>query len=76
MITGAVVDENRYSYSLNNLGRDYLEERKNEKLLRAAAAEWGIDPEGRDVEASAQVCRALRRAGRGHDPALVGTFEG
>jgi DNA polymerase I-like protein with 3'-5' exonuclease and polymerase domains len=44
MITGAVVDENRYSYSLNNLGRDYLEERKNEKLLRAAAAEWGIDP--------------------------------
>jgi DNA polymerase I-like protein with 3'-5' exonuclease and polymerase domains len=44
MITGAIVDENRYSYSLNNLGRDYLEERKNEKLLRAAAAEWGIDP--------------------------------
>ena len=44
MITGAVVDENRYSYSLNNLGKDYLEERKNEKLLRAAAAEWGIDP--------------------------------
>jgi hypothetical protein len=25
MITGAIVDENRYSYSLNNLGRDYLE---------------------------------------------------
>jgi DNA polymerase I-like protein with 3'-5' exonuclease and polymerase domains len=44
MITGAVVDENRYSYSLNNLGRDYLEERKNERLLRTAAAEWGIDP--------------------------------
>jgi DNA polymerase I-like protein with 3'-5' exonuclease and polymerase domains len=44
MITGAIVDENRFSYSLNNLGRDYLEERKNEKLLRAAAAEWGIDP--------------------------------
>jgi hypothetical protein len=44
MITGAIVDENRYSYSLNNLGRDYLEERKNEKLLRVAAAEWGIDP--------------------------------
>jgi len=44
MITGAVVDENRLSYSLNNLGRDYLSERKNEKLLRVAAAEWGLDP--------------------------------
>jgi len=44
MITGAVVDENRWSYSLNNLGRDYLDERKDEKLLRVAAAEWGIDP--------------------------------
>ena len=43
MITGAVVDENRWSYSLNNLGKDYLEERKNEKLLRVAAEEWGID---------------------------------
>jgi len=44
MITGAVVDENRFSYSLNNLGRDYLDERKDEKLLRVAAAEWGLDP--------------------------------
>jgi DNA polymerase I-like protein with 3'-5' exonuclease and polymerase domains len=44
MITGAIVDENRMSYSLNNLGRDYLAERKNEKLLRVAAAEWGLDP--------------------------------
>ena len=44
MITGAVVDENRFSYSLNNLGRDYLAERKDEKLLRVAAAEWGLDP--------------------------------
>jgi DNA polymerase I-like protein with 3'-5' exonuclease and polymerase domains len=44
MITGAIVDENRFSYSLNNLGRDYLEERKNERMLRIAAAEWGIDP--------------------------------
>ena len=44
MITAAVVDENRWSYSLNNLGRDYIEEYKNEKLLRVAAAEWGLDP--------------------------------
>lgn len=44
MITGAVVDENRWSYSLNNLGRDYLDERKDEKLLRVAAAEWALTP--------------------------------
>jgi DNA polymerase I-like protein with 3'-5' exonuclease and polymerase domains len=44
MITGAVVDENRFSYSLNNLGRHYISMTKNEKMLRLAAAEWGIDP--------------------------------
>ena len=44
MLAAALIDENRFSYSLNNLGRDYLGETKSEKLLRAAAAEWGIDP--------------------------------
>ena len=44
MITGAIVDENRWSYSLNNLGRDYIDMRKDEKMLRAAAKDWGIDP--------------------------------
>ena len=44
MIAAALIDENRFSYSLNNLGRDYLGETKSERLLRAAAAEWGIDP--------------------------------
>jgi len=44
MITGAIVDENRMSYSLNNLGRDYIDMRKDERLLRAAAKEWGFDP--------------------------------
>jgi DNA polymerase I-like protein with 3'-5' exonuclease and polymerase domains len=43
MITGALVDENRLSYALNSLGKDYLGETKNEKLLRAAAKEFGID---------------------------------
>jgi DNA polymerase I-like protein with 3'-5' exonuclease and polymerase domains len=43
MITGAVVDENRWSYSLNNLGKDYVDMRKDEKLLRAASKEWGFD---------------------------------
>jgi DNA polymerase I-like protein with 3'-5' exonuclease and polymerase domains len=44
MITGAVVDENRWSYSLDNLGRDWIDMRKNEKLLRATAKDWGVDP--------------------------------
>ena len=44
MITGAIVDENRWSYSLNNLGKDYIDMRKDEKMLRAAAKDWGIDP--------------------------------
>jgi len=44
MITGAIVDENRLSYSLNNLGKDYIDMRKDERLLRAAAKEWGFDP--------------------------------
>jgi len=44
MIAAPLIDENRFSYSLNNLGKDYLSERKDEKLLRVAAAEWGLDP--------------------------------
>ena len=44
MITGALVDENRYSYSLNNLGKDYIDMRKDEKRLRGAAFDWGFDP--------------------------------
>ena len=44
MVTGAVVDENRFSYSLNNLARDWIDMRKDERLLRATAKDWGIDP--------------------------------
>ena len=44
MITGAIVDENRWSYSLDNLGRDWINMRKDEKLLRATAKDWGVDP--------------------------------
>ena len=43
MIAAPLLDENRFSFSLNNLGRDYLGERKNERLLKAAAADFGID---------------------------------
>ena len=44
MIASPLVDENRWSYSLNNLGRDYIDMRKDERMLRAAAKDWGIDP--------------------------------
>lgn len=44
MITGALVDENRWSFGLDAMARDYAQIRKDEKLLQAAAKEWGIDP--------------------------------
>lgn len=44
MITGALVDENRWSFGLDAMARDYVQMRKNERLLQAAAKEWGIDP--------------------------------
>lgn len=44
MVAAPLIDENRFSYSLNNLGRDYIDMRKDEKMLRAAARDWGIDP--------------------------------
>ena len=44
MITGALVDENRWSFGLDAMARDYAGIRKDEKLLKAAAQEWGIDP--------------------------------
>jgi len=43
MVAAPLLDENRFSYSLNNLGKDYLQNRKDEKLLSAAANEWGVD---------------------------------
>jgi DNA polymerase I-like protein with 3'-5' exonuclease and polymerase domains len=44
MVAAPLVDENRFSYSLNNLGRDFIDMRKDERMLRAAAKDWGIDP--------------------------------
>ncbi len=44
MITGALVDENRWSFGLDAMARDYIQVRKQEKLLQAAAKEWGVDP--------------------------------
>ena len=44
MIAAPLLDENRKWYNLNSLARDYLGEYKDEKLLKSAAAEFGVDP--------------------------------
>jgi DNA polymerase I-like protein with 3'-5' exonuclease and polymerase domains len=44
MVAAPLLDENRFSYSLNNLGKDYLHETKDERMLRDAAKEFGVDP--------------------------------
>ena len=44
MVAAPLLDENRYSYSLNNLLRDYLGESKSERDLRDAAKEFGLNP--------------------------------
>ena len=43
MLVAALLDENRFSYALNALGRDYLNERKSEKDLYEAAASFGVN---------------------------------
>jgi DNA polymerase I-like protein with 3'-5' exonuclease and polymerase domains len=44
MVTGALVDENRWSFGLDAMARDYAGIRKDEKLLKAAALERGLNP--------------------------------
>ena len=44
MIASALLNENRYSYTLNQMCIDYLGEYKDEKVLKAKAAELGLDP--------------------------------
>jgi len=43
MIAAAIIDENRWSYSLNNVARDYLGEIKAETDLIEAAKDHGVD---------------------------------
>lgn len=43
MVIAPLLDENRFSYALNALGRDYLNERKDERLLNESAREFGVD---------------------------------
>ena len=43
MVIAPLLDENRFSYALNAIGRDYLQERKSEKELREAADAFGVN---------------------------------
>ena len=44
MIAASLIDENRFSYTLNSLSWIYLNKGKNESLLTKAAKERGLDP--------------------------------
>ena len=44
MVIASLLDENRFSYSLNALSYDHLNKTKSEKGLVEAAREFGIDP--------------------------------
>lgn len=44
MLAAPLLDENRFSFSLNALGFDYLQEAKSEASLKQAAADFGVHP--------------------------------
>jgi len=44
MIAAPLLDENRFSFSLNALGFDYLKEVKSEAGLKEAAGDFGVHP--------------------------------
>ena len=44
IIAAPLLNENRFSYSLDNLGVEYCDERKDEALLKNAALAFGINP--------------------------------
>ena len=46
MVAANLLDENRFSYSLNSLAYDLLGKAKVESGLNAAAKEFGVDPKG------------------------------
>jgi DNA polymerase I-like protein with 3'-5' exonuclease and polymerase domains len=44
MLAAPVLDENRFAYSLNSLGFDYLKEIKSEQGLKESAQDFGVHP--------------------------------
>ena len=44
MIMAPIINENKFSYALNAVGKDMLNEYKDENLLKQAAVEFGVNP--------------------------------
>ena len=44
LIAASLINENRWGYALNALGKEYVGMGKNEKILQEAAKEWGVNP--------------------------------
>ena len=44
IVAAPLINENRYSYSLDNLGEFYCDEKKDESLLQDAALSFGVNP--------------------------------
>ena len=43
LIAAPLIDENKYKYDLNTVGREYLNDTKSQKLLFETAKAWGVD---------------------------------
>ena len=44
LIAASLINENRWGYALNALGKEYVGMGKNEKILQEAAKEWQVNP--------------------------------
>ena len=44
MLMAPIINENKFSYALNAVGKDILGEYKDENLLKQAASEFGVNP--------------------------------
>ena len=44
MLAAPLLDENRFSFALNSLGFDFVQEVKSEQSLKQAAADFGVHP--------------------------------
>jgi len=64
MLAAPLIDENRFSFSLNALGFDYLKEVKSEQGLKEAAGDFNVHAKKELLEASRDVRGRIRRAGR------------
>ncbi len=62
MIAAPLIDENRFRYSLNDLGKDYLKDKKSETLLyEAAGAMASLDAKAEMYKLPSDVCWTIRR---------------